>query len=222
MYSVSVHYKSFHVTTRLQLHNKKNIWAVLCPRQWRNWQSLLRFRFFPWLMVEVRPSVFLEQSPRALREFISLTWCLSSWAVCGQELLQHTQCTHSPVQLSSDLSSWKKGGVRTSSCKRSHQSVCSWLPKHRTSEILQVIPGHVGLAVSSSSCILFLSVEAHLPQHTVTPEPKALLGLLVFFKIQFIFSITLITEMNNNFKTISDDFLYKQYQLSWFRFSVCK
>ena len=118
-------------------------------------EALLHFRFFPWLVVEVRPSVFLEQSPRLLREFISLTWCLNSWAVCGQELLQHTRHTRSPVQLSSDLSSWKKGVVRTSSCKRSHQPACSWSPKCRTSEMLQVILGHVGLAVSSLSCILF-------------------------------------------------------------------
>jgi len=37
MYAVSVHYKSFHFTTRLQLHNKTKIRAAFGPRRWSSW-----------------------------------------------------------------------------------------------------------------------------------------------------------------------------------------
>lgn len=152
-------------------------------------EALLHFTFFPWFVVEVRPFVFLEQSPRLLRELISLTWCPSSWPVCGQELLWHTLCTHCPVQLSSDLSSWKKDGVRIISCTRSHQAACSQTQDFRnasghpgtrgTCSLLSVL--HLGFVYRRS-----FSVLAYIHYWT-----KGLTGFVFFFFQSSSYSVSL-------------------------------
>lgn len=229
MNTVSVHCKSFLFTVRLQVPCKTKLWAVLGPRQCRNWQrGFASFQIFPMAHGGSQTISFLEAKLKTLKR-INFPCLMSQFLSCVGSRVAETLCTHSPLQLSSDLSSWKKGGVRTSSSKASYQPASPWPPKARLQKCFKSSWDPWDLQ-SPSHClvtcfylyqiIFFCSIHSSLNQRTYWIYCALVFGL--FFLIQFIVSITPISEMKNIFKTISDDFLYKQYKLSWFGFCVCK
>lgn len=172
---------------------------------------------------------FLEAKSKTLKR-INFTRLMSQFLSCERSRVAETLCTHSPLQLSSDLSSWKKGGVSTSSSKASHQPASPWPSKAGLQKCFKSScglwdlqsPSHCLVSCFSLYQIIFCSsTRSSLNQRTYWVYCGLVFGSFFFFYIQFIFSITPITEMKNIFKTISDDFLYKQYQLSWLGFCVC-
>lgn len=129
MYAVSVHCKSFLFTIRLQFPYKTKLGEILGLRQWRNWQrGFASFQIFPMACGGSQAISFLEAKLKTFKR-INFSRLMSQFLSCVGSRVAETLWTHSPMQLSSDLSSWKKGGVRISSSQASHQPASPSSPK---------------------------------------------------------------------------------------------
>lgn len=190
MYAVSIHCKSFLFTVRLYfpLQNKalSSSGSGTVEKLAKRFAS---FQIFPMAHGESQAISFLEAKMKTLKR-INFPCLMSQVLSCVGSRVVETLCTHSPLQLSSDLSSWKRGGVRTSSSKASHQPASPWPLKARLQKCFKSSwglwdlqsPSHCLVTCFSLYQIIFCwSVHSSLNQRTYWVYYGLVFGHFFFF-----------------------------------------